>query len=85
MFNIPFYYDDKGNMYDDNRNNSVNNTDDNNSGSDDKDDSEPDHYTFFCEYRGDDNIGNVSWSVQDDNGTDVDFMDDKDTKYNQVT
>ncbi|KAL5267196.1 hypothetical protein ACHWQZ_G004291 [Mnemiopsis leidyi] len=80
LFNIPFYYDDEGNMYDDNRNNSVNNTDDN-SGSDDKDDSVPDHYTFFCEYMGDDNIGNVTWSVQDENGTDVDFMDNKDTEY----
>ena len=70
MFNIPFYYDERGNMYDENN---QNNSDD-----------VPETYSFFCEYKGDANIRDVSWSVNN-NGTEVPFMNDTDTEFYKVT
>ena len=72
MFNIPFYYDENGNMYDENKQNNSDNVD-----------NVPDKYSFSCKYKGDANIRDVSWSVKN-NGTDVPFMNDTDTKFDKV-
>ena len=61
-------------MYDENKQNNSDNVDD-----------VPEKYSFFCEYKGDENVTNVFWSVKNENGNDVPFMNDPDTELEKVT